>query len=53
MRGLGLFLDASNIVLYRDVETISAGFHTPAAVSQIPADFGFCHGLQRITPLLY
>ena len=29
-------------VLYRGVETICAGFHTPAAVSRIPALFGFC-----------
>ncbi len=52
MRGLGLFLDAANTVLYRGVETISVGFHTHAAVSRIPALFGFCHGLPR-TPRLF
>ena len=53
MQGLGLFSDVANTVLYRGVETISAGFHTPAAVSRIPALFGFCHGLQRTTRRLF
>ena len=44
---------SANTVLYRGVETISAGFHTPAAVSRIPALFGFCHGLQRTTRRLF
>ena len=53
MQGLGLFSDVANTVLYRGVETICAGFHTPAAVSRIPALFGFCHGLQRTTRRLF